>query len=388
MKTSKIIVFGAGKIGRSFIGQVFHRTGYEVVFVDINKDLINLINLKREYAVIIKDGDKNETLHIRNIRGVHLTDEKSVISELKDAEITSLSVGKQGLRSAVPIIAKALIARRQKFGDLPLDIIIAENMRDADKFLSDELKNYLPSEYPFNSLVGLVETSIGKMVPIMKNKDMDEDPLQVFAEPYNSLIVAKSGFKNQIPNSPFIFPKDNIKAWVDRKLFIHNMGHATVAYLGFHKYPEAIYLHEVLDDSQLLEEVRKTMIQSAVILQSLYPKEFTLQQLEDHVDDLIHRFRNKSLGDTVFRVGCDLYRKLGPDDRLVTPIRAALKMSKPYNLILNALYAGMAFNAKDENGNYFPDDILFFEDLKKGHSHIFESVCKLPFLLTENDLIL
>ena len=80
MKTSKIIVFGAGKIGRSFIGQVFHRTGYEVVFVDINKDLINLINLKREYTVIIKDGVKNEILHIRNIRGVHLTDEKSVIS--------------------------------------------------------------------------------------------------------------------------------------------------------------------------------------------------------------------------------------------------------------------------------------------------------------------
>ncbi|MEL7598834.1 MAG: hypothetical protein AAGU18_01885 [Proteiniphilum sp.] len=378
MKNKKIIVFGAGKIGRSFIGQVFNRSGYEVVFVDISRELINLINKRREYSIIIMDGDKKETLPIRNVRGIYLDDEESVVAELKDTGIISLSVGQQGLKGAIPVIAKSLIARRENYGDLPLDIIIAENMRNADEFLRDELKKYLPLDYPFDKLVGLVETSIGKMVPIMTRKDIDEDPLQIFAEPYNSLIVAKNGFKNLIPDSPFLAPKDNIKAWVDRKLFIHNMGHATVAYLGFESYPDAKYIYEVLEDHTIFKNVRKTMLQSADILQALYPEEFTHKDLEDHIDDLLHRFRNKGLGDTIFRVGCDLYRKLGPEDRLVAPIRAALRIGKPYYLILHALKAGIAFKAKDENGNYLPSDLKFFEEAKKGYKHIIKNVCKLP----------
>ena len=87
MKSDKIVVFGAGKIGRSFIGQIFNRIGYEVVFVDINEDLIDLINQKREYRVIIKDGDKSETLNIRNVRGVSLKDVKGVVTELLDTRI-------------------------------------------------------------------------------------------------------------------------------------------------------------------------------------------------------------------------------------------------------------------------------------------------------------
>lgn len=378
MKNEKIIVFGAGKIGRSFIGQVFNRSGYEVVFVDISRRLIDLINQRKEYSIIIMDGDKKETLAIHNIRGIYLDDEESIVAEIKDTGIVSLSVGQQGLKAAIPVIAKSLIARRENYGDLPLDIIIAENMRNADEFLRDELKKYLPVNYPFDKLVGLVETSIGKMVPIMTQKDINEDPLQIFAEPYNSLIVAKNGFRNPIPDSPFLAPKDNIKAWVDRKLFIHNMGHATVAYLGFETYPDAIYIYEVLENRKIFKKVRKTMLQSADILQALYPEEFTHQQLKDQIDNLLHRFRNRSLGDTIFRVGCDLFRKLGPEDRLVAPIRAALRVGKPYNLILHVLKAGIVFKAKDENGNYFPSDLQFFEEAKKGYIHIIRHVCKLP----------
>ena len=74
--------------------------------------------------------------------------------------------------------------------------------------------------------MGLVETSIGKMVPIMKTEDLEEDPLLVYAEPYNTLILDRKGFLGDIPHIEEFALKDNIKAWVDRKAFIHNLGHA------------------------------------------------------------------------------------------------------------------------------------------------------------------
>ena len=197
----KIVIFGAGKIGRSFIGQLFSRSGFLVVFVDINRELAENLNRKGEYRVVIRKEEDDEVLLIKNIRGIDFYDTELVIGELASAGIAAFCVGQNGLPFLLPVVAKALQRRRALYGNLPLDFIIAENMRNADQFIEEELRQYLPGDYPFERLVGLVETSIGKMVPIMTQKDLDEDPLQVFAEPYNTLIVSRNGFKNPDRNS-------------------------------------------------------------------------------------------------------------------------------------------------------------------------------------------
>lgn len=380
MISKKLVLFGGGKIGRSFIGQVFSRSGYEVVFIDIFQTLIDNLNTERKYKVVIKSAQGDEEFIVKNVRGININDSEKVLEELSTANIAALSVGQQGLPTAIPLIARALVKRRADLGDWPLDIIIAENMRNSDEYLASELRKLLPSDYPFDQLVGLVETSIGKMVPIMSRKDMEEDPLQVFAEPYNSLIVAKNGFKNPVPVVENLAPKENIKAWVDRKLFIHNLGHATAAYLGFQKYPKAIYIYEVLEDKAILEATRQTMLQSAQVLMGLYPGEFTLKQLEDHIDDLLYRFQNKALGDTIFRVGCDLFRKLSPEDRLVGPINVAIGLKLPYDLILQAVLAGINFKATDENGKTLANDERFMEELHKGVPYILKNICQLDHI--------
>jgi mannitol-1-phosphate 5-dehydrogenase len=373
----KLVLFGAGKIGRSFIGQLFGRSGYEVVFIDIRRNLVEELNRKKQYRVIIRSDAGEEILVVKNVRGICLSDTGQVIRELAAASIAALSVGQQGLPEAIPVISRALIRRRQQYGDRPLDFIIAENMRNADQYMHDSLLRYLPPDYPLASLVGLVETSIGKMVPIMSEKDVYEDPLQVFAEPYNTLIVSKNGFKNPVPGVPDLDARKNIKAWVDRKLFIHNLGHAAAAYLGFRKHPQAVYIYEVLEDPEILTATRQTMLQSAGILMALYPGEFTTMGLKTHIEDLLFRFRNKTLGDTLFRVGCDLYRKLSPDDRLVAPIHAAMLLHQPHDLILEVLTAAISFRATDEKGGYFPGDEAFFAVSQKGTMHILRNICGL-----------
>jgi mannitol-1-phosphate 5-dehydrogenase len=377
MPIHKIVIFGAGKIGRSFIGQVFSRSGYEVVFVDIDETLVGLLNERRAYNVIIKGSDSVETLTVEGVRSILLGDGDRVVEELADASLGALCVGQKGLPAALPLLARALQLRKLRYGSWPLDLIIAENMRNADQFVSQELVQLLPDEFPLEEMAGLIETSIGKMVPIMTRKDLEEDPLQVFAEPYNSLIVARRGFRNPVPDIPFLAPKENIKAWVDRKLFIHNLGHATVAYLGFRKNPGWTYIYEALGDEEIFRATRMTMLQSADILMALYPDEFTGPQLEEHIDDLLHRFGNRALGDTIFRVGCHLYRKLGPDDRLAGPIHAALQLGKPCDKIRESLLAAIHFRAADELGNHHPEDLRFFAEAQKVPGHILQSVCRL-----------
>jgi len=110
----------------------------------------------------------------------------------------------------LPVIARGLQQRLAQQGESPLDLIIAENVRNAADYFRAELKQLLPAEYAFDRLVGLVETSIGKMVPIMKQEDIEKDPLWVFAEPYNTLIVDKRGFKNPVPAVEGVKAVENI----------------------------------------------------------------------------------------------------------------------------------------------------------------------------------
>lgn len=373
-KNNKLVLFGAGKIGRSFIGQLFSLGGYEVVFIDVFKPVIDELNLKKEYKVIIKS-EKEETLLISNVRGVLAGDEDKVIKEVSSAGILAVSIGQKGLSAAMPLIAKGLLKRQSDSPDSALDIIIAENLRNAADFFRNELKKLLPVDFQIDKLVGLIETSIGKMVPIMTQKDMEEDILQVFAEPYNTLILDKNGFKNTIPEIKGLAPKENMKAWVDRKLFIHNLGHAATAYLGYQYNPEFVYLFEALALPEVHQKVRETMLQAAALLLKKYPEEFTMQQLVDHTDDLLKRFQNKALGDTIFRVGCDLQRKLSAEDRLAGAIHLAIELDLPYDKILNCLLAGFYFSASDENRDMFLADIEFKNILNFGIDNVLVKIC-------------
>lgn len=368
-------MFGAGKIGRSFIGQLFSLGGYEVVFIDINKPVIDELNLRHGYNIVIK-GEVESIIPIQNVRGVFVSDVGKVSEEVASARIVAVSVGSTHLNSIIPAIAKGLIKRFEETAALPLDIIIAENMRNASDFMYNELKHLLPEDFQLNDRVGLIETSIGKMVPIIEQKDIDSDILQVFAEPYNTLILDKLAFKNPIPEIEGLAPKDNMKAWVDRKLFIHNLGHSSAAYLGFLTHPTSTYLYEVLADKMLRETVRNTMLQAADILLKKYPKEFTIESLTDHVDDLLSRFENKTLGDTLFRVGCDLQRKLGAEDRLAGAIHLARELRLPYDLILGSLVCALHFRATDEFGNMLLTDQEFITTYKNRIEDMLFTVCR------------
>jgi mannitol-1-phosphate 5-dehydrogenase len=358
----EIIIFGAGKIGRSFIGQLFGTAGYKIVFVDIDRMLIDLINNRKCYKVVTKS-EEEETIVVENVSAICANDFDAVSEVVSTAGILAVSVGKNAVEKVIPMIASGLQLRYKRFPGHPLDIIIAENMISGGDIIKEYLLKSLPPDFPFCEMTGLIETSIGKMVPIMSQTDLEEDPLKVFAEPYNTLILDKKGFKTPIPRIKGLAPKENIKAWVDRKAFIHNLGHATAAYYGHFRHNDAVYMYEVLDDSDVLDFTRGVMIQSADILICAYPDDYTRIELEDHIEDLLSRFRNRFLKDTLFRVGHDLGRKLSSDDRFMGAVKLGIHHGKPFDKILRAMSYGFFFKVTDEIGSCFEADIKLLDAL-------------------------
>jgi len=207
----------------------------------------------------------------------------------------------------------------------------------------------------------------------MTEADLSEDPLLILAEPYNTLILDKEGFRGDIPEIAGLLPMKNIRAWVDRKAFIHNLGHASVAYFGAFRHPGAIFIYEILEDPEVYWFAREVMLQSAEILLKYYPEDFTMEDLLDHIEDLLLRFQNIELKDTIYRIGMDLSRKLAPGDRFTGIIRMAQKSGLPFDKILLAMSYSFHFNARSEAGKKAKADIIF---IKKLSADFENHICK------------
>lgn len=209
---------------------------------------------------------------------------------------------------------------------------------------------------PLDDFVGHFETGIGIMLLIMPIEEQKKNLQQVYAEPYNRLILGKKAFKYPIPEVKGLASKGNTKGWFENKSHIHNFGHTTATFSGFLFDPSVQYLTDILKFSSIKTFNRSALLQRANVLMRKYSEEFTLAKLTDHIDDLLNRFKNCVLGNTFFKVDCDLKRILNGNKRILSSLIYGIQTKAPINKILLTFAYGLCFKAKDERGNLFQDD--------------------------------
>ena len=327
-------MYGAGNIGRGFIGQVFSRSGYELQFIDVAEKVVEALNREGRYPVRILSDDSSTDTWIEGVSAIDGRNEEAASDAIADTDIMATAVGVRVLPFIAPVIAGGLKKRfamanshascranshagcRDGRGAVKaLNIIICENLIDANKALEGLIKKYLSAEEQkiFDESVGLVEASIGRMVPLQTPEMQDGNPLRICVEAYGFLPVDKAAFKGEIPSLTGMCPFDNFMFYIQRKLFVHNLGHAICAYLGM--LCGDTYIYETVGRGGILFIAQNAMLESALALSAKYSA--SLPDLHYHIRDLLRRFSNKALGDTCGRVGADTKRKLGNNDRLI-----------------------------------------------------------------------
>jgi mannitol-1-phosphate 5-dehydrogenase len=319
MKTA--VMYGAGNIGRGFLGQLFYNSGYHTVFIDIDKTVIDELNRCKEYPLKIVSNDFVEETVIGNVSGILGTDSKAVIDAIAECDIMCTAVGVNVLPHITQNIADG-IRKRSETGN-ELNIIICENKIDADIYMKGMVKEKLDSPYYvyLEEKVGFVEASVGRMVPVMTEEMKEGNILKVWVEPFCTLPVSKDAFKGKIPEIKGVKAEPRFEYYIQSKLFLHNMGHCLTAYLG--RLNGLTYIYEAIENANIRQIVTGAMNSSAEALSLEHGK--PLDEVKAYAADLINRFGNRHLKDTVERVGRDLKRKLGENDRLVGAARLCRK---------------------------------------------------------------
>lgn len=342
----RAVVFGAGNVGRGFLGQLLFEGGYRTTFVDANPALVAALNGRGEYPLRLVAEGETQNLKIQNLCALDARAQAAEVTQaVVEADLLLTAVGVAALPHVAPALARG-IAARAEVGCEPINVLLCENQWHAATLVRGLMEPHLPREARdyFEAGVGLVETVIGRMVPAPGDAVRAEDPLLVVTEPYKELPISRVMLRGEPPNLPGLVVADDFDAYEARKLFLHNAGHAALAYLGHLAGHE--YVWQCAEDPAVSDACRQALAEAGGALIAEYG--FTPSALDAFSADLLRRFANKTLGDPVARVAADPLRKLRPTDRLLGAANLCLKHGITPNTLARVIAAALRYDHPDD----------------------------------------
>ncbi|KAK4947903.1 hypothetical protein LTR10_013411 [Elasticomyces elasticus] len=331
--------FGGGNIGRGFIAELLHESGFDVVFVDVVDDLINKISSTKSYKIteVGPEGESSKTItNYRALNSKHSMPE--VVDTIANADVVTCAVGPNVLKFIAKPIADGIAARTKS---KPLAVIACENMINATdalrehiidpKNMKEEVLKELPKKAEFGN------SAIDRIVPTQPA----DAGLDVVIESFYEWCVETTGFKSGHPEIKGIHWVDDLEPYIERKLYTVNTSHATAAYFGYNKGIATI--HEAMADPEIKKEVHEALEETAHLISGKHG--ITKEEQQKYVDTIISRISNPHLEDVPVRVGRAPLRKLGRNERFIGP--AAQLAEQGYDV--TALVRGVEMALRFQN---------------------------------------
>ncbi len=340
---SHAVIFGAGRVGRGLLAEMFQQAGCSVTFIDRNINLVDALNRSGAYTIHKAVGALSGTVRIKNVGALHPEEDGAIVDMLcTRGAYAALAVSPYALSEIADLLAVA-IARRALEMDEPLDILLCDNDTDSARRMRELLANLLGGaalDY-FEEKVGLVRTIVLRLSSELPPED--SDPLALLNDGYPEMPVDASAFKGEMPASPMLKPTDRFEAEATRKIYTYNMAQATLAYLGaplgLTKAMQAIahprvrpYLEQALEEA-------------AHGLCGEYG--FARRRMDQWRDEVLGSLGNPVLDSSLNRLGIDAGRKLGRNERLVGTATLCQKYDRPPHALSRIIAYAYLYQSDD-----------------------------------------
>lgn len=337
----KAVHFGAGNIGRGFIGLLLSKSGYEVTFVDVNDKLVNLLQSKGQYTVTLAN-EQADSVIVDHVTAIDGKNNALVAEAIAEADIVTTAVGVSVLKHIAAAIAEGIELRLSRESRPPLHIIACENAIGG----STQLKNHVyenlsdAAKGQADQSIAFPDAAVDRIVPLQQH----EDPLLVTVEPFYEWTVDRSAMRGDFKEIAGVHYVDQLLPYIERKLFTVNTGHCIAAYQGFLSGYETI--QEAMKDPTIVAEVKGALLESGAMLVKTYSFDDTSHQ--QYVEQILERFINPYLTDEIIRVGRSPIRKISPNDRLVRPALLAYNLEIPVPHLARAIAAALLFDESSD----------------------------------------
>ena len=333
-----VVVFGAGATGRGHVGLLAWQAGAHLVFADTNERLVRALQQAGSYRVDIHDDRSCRQIVVKGADYLSASQREAVSRQIVEADLVLTSVFDQNLPDVAITVALAAKRCREAGRTRPLNFIACENMQNSSSTLGRHVREELSGEeldYG-RRYFGFPDCMISRVVP-----QPEPDPLVITAEDYNEWTARREDFKGEPPAwLTALQLVDNQDARLERKLFMHNGGHAICGYFGFH-YGHC-HIHEAVADPRVAQCVVGACDQLGEVVRRKHG--FSAESIEEYKNDLYRRGAIPEMRDQILRVVRQPLRKLGGQERLVAPARLAFQYGLPRDQIVRGMVAALKYH--------------------------------------------
>lgn len=354
----KALHFGAGNIGRGFIGLILSQSGFELSFADVSEGIIDALKEKKAYSV--EEMSDASVFHtVSKVKAFHSAkDVDALVNHLCKVNLITTAVGPNILphiaRSLYPMVQQRL---SQKNGN-PLTLIACENTIGGSTQLKDALYELLNEEEKAycDCFFAFPNSAVDRIVPNQKNDDI----LHVKVEPFYEWVIDSSQLNQDLALKNVVLT-DNLNAFIERKLFTVNTGHACVAYKAYQLGYATI--GEAMKDEKIVTHGLNVLRETGTLLVQKYG--FDEDAHEAYIQKTLKRFSNPTIIDEVIRVGRSPLRKLSRKDRFIKPFEECVERDLPSTALKEAIYSVLDFSAiEDPEANELQELRLKMDDCK------------------------
>lgn len=335
----KAVHFGAGNIGRGFVGLLLHEGGYEVVFSDVSAGLVDAINAVDSYTVH-EVGDGGTDVVVTGFRALNSAeDPQAVVDEIASADVVTTAVGPTILKFVAPLIRAGLAQRDETLA--PLQVMACENAIGATDQLRAHVREQAGDDWAaLSARAVFANTAVDRIVP---GQPADAG-VDVVVEPFYEWAIEQAPFGGALPRIPGAHFVDDLAPYIERKLFTVNTGHAATAYYGARAGIERI--SDALAEPEIAAAVSATLAETSAVL--IAKHEFAPDELARYRETILARFRNPALPDTVWRVGRQPLRKLSRHERFVGPAAEAAERGLSTEALVATMGAALSFSSAED----------------------------------------
>lgn len=332
----KALHFGAGNIGRGFVGVLLHEAGYELVFADVAEALIDSLNAQASYTVH-EVGAGARDVEVTGFSGVNSgSDAAGLLEQIKTADLITTAVGPTVLKIIAPTIAEGLKARAAAGGSR-VAVIACENAINATDGLAASVREVYPEA---DEIAIFPNAAVDRIVP----NQAPGQGLDVTVETYHEWAVDKTPFAGQEPDVPGITWVEDLAPYITRKLFTVNTGHAATAYFGYGAGISKI--SEALENPGVRAQVEAVLAETKALIVEKFGFEPEVQQA--YVEKILTRFLNPELPDTAERVGRAPLRKISRNERFIGPAAELAEHGQSPKALVSAVAAALAFDVPED----------------------------------------
>lgn len=331
----KAVHFGAGSIGRGFVGLLLHEAGHELVFSDVSAELVDALNAVSSYTVheVGPGGSDKVVTRFRAINSAEHPEE--VIDEISVANVVTTAVGPPVLKFLAPLILSGLALRDPAAP--PLQIMACENAINATDVLRDHIRERAGAAW--DAIVGraiFANTAVDRIVP----EPQENRGLDVTVEPFYEWAIERTPFGDLPPVIPGAHFVHDLAPYIERTLFTVTTGHSATAYFGALAGVQRI--SDALAVPEIEARVRAALGETSALLVAKH--ELDPHGLAEYRERILDRFRNPALPDTVWRVGRQPLRQLSRHERFVGPAAEAAERGLPVTALVEAMGAALGFD--------------------------------------------